>query len=111
MDCLERAMPNLTDAELLAKAHGQLIQEIVKKEVGWSHASMEFDFSSENMMAFRESFRSYRKRYKHLFNKSVDSKKERAAFLHFCGMHHMTFEGRAFMWKFNAKSMLRKLFN
>jgi hypothetical protein len=111
MDCLERAMPTLTAEELLAKAHGQLIQEIIKKEVGWSHASMEYECSSENMAAFRESFRTYLKRYKFFFNKSAASKRERAGFLHFCGTHKLTFEGQAFMLQFNAKKTLRELLN
>ena len=48
MDALEQAFPNLTPAELLAKAHGQLLLEVMKKEVGWTFASWEFDFGQEN---------------------------------------------------------------
>ena len=52
MDALEQAFPNLTPAELLAKAHGQLLLEVMKKEVGWTFASWEFDFSEENRLGF-----------------------------------------------------------
>lgn len=109
MDCLEQAMPGLSAEELLAKSHGQLIQELVKKEVGWSHASMEYDFSAENVAAFREGFRCYLKRYKGLFNVSLGSRKERAGFLHFCGVYKLTLEGRLFMLQFNAKRIGRNL--
>jgi len=107
MDCLEKAMPGLGPAEMLAKAHGQLIQEVVKKEVGWSHASMEYDFSAENVAAFRDAHRAYQKRYKGLFRKSPEARRERAGFLHFCGTHGLTLEGRLFLWAFKIKQWLR----
>lgn len=107
MDSLEKALPGMRPAELLAKAHGQLIQEVVKKEVGWSHASMEYDFKSENMAAFREAHRAYRKRYSSLFWKSPETKRERAGFLHFCGTHGLTLEGRLFLWAFKIKQWLK----
>ena len=56
MGALEKAFPNLTPAEVLAKAHGQLLLELLKKEIGWTSVSWEFDFSRENMSAFREGF-------------------------------------------------------
>src|SRR4029453_2938619 len=41
MDALEKAMPHLAPAELLAKAHGQLLLEVLNKEVGWTSVSWE----------------------------------------------------------------------
>jgi len=103
MDALEKAMPNLSAAELLAKAHGQLLLEVMKKEVGWTFASWEFDFTRENVSAFREAFKEYRHRYGKLFNSSSATKSERAGFLHFCGTHDLTLEGRLFLLLFQIK--------
>jgi hypothetical protein len=107
MDALEKAMPNLTPVELLGKAHGQLILEVVKKEAGWTFASWEYDFSPQNVAAFRQAFEEYKLRYSKLFNSSAAAKIERAGFLHFCGKHHLTLEGRIFMLWFRLKGLVR----
>jgi hypothetical protein len=78
MEALEKAMPNLAPAELLAKAHGQLLLEIMKKEIGWTSVSWEFDFNEENVSAFRNAFQEYRKRYRKLFRSSSATRIERA---------------------------------
>jgi len=109
MDALERAMPNLAPGELLAKAHGQLLLEVLKKEVGWTYASFEFDFSRENISIFRGAFKEYHQRYRKLFNLSSATKRERAGFLHFCGSHGLTFEGRLFLLGFRHKTFVRRL--
>jgi hypothetical protein len=106
MDALERAFPNLKPAELLAKAHGQLLLELVKKQVGWTFTSQEFDFSRENVSNFRRAFKEYHRRYSKLFDASSETKKERADFLHFCGKHKLTWGGRRFLAKFRLKSVL-----
>jgi hypothetical protein len=111
MDTLERAFPNLTPAELLAKAHGQLLLEVVKKEVGWTSTSREFDFNRENVSNFRRAFREYRKRYRKLFSSSSATKMERAGFLHFCGTHGLTLEGRLFLLLFHLKGLVRRCLN
>lgn len=108
MDALERAMPKLTPAELLAKAHGQLILEVMKKEVGWTYASWEFDFNAENRAAFQNAFQVYHKRYQTLFAASPATRKERADFLHFCGTHGLTLEGRWVLMKFQVKGLVRR---
>jgi hypothetical protein len=108
MDALEQAMPNLTTVELLAKAHGQLILEVMKKEVGWTYTSWEFDFNEENCAAFKKAYQVYRTRYRHLFKAGVETKKERNGFLHFCGTHGLTMEGRLFLAKFCAKGIARR---
>ena len=108
MDALEAAMPDLTPAELLAKAHGQLILEVMKKEVGWTFASWEYDFSPENRTAFSRAHRLYRDRYARLFQTGPDAKKERAGFLHFCGTHGLTLEGRLFLVEFRIKQIVRR---
>jgi hypothetical protein len=108
MDALEQAFPNLTPAELLAKAHGQLLLEVMKREVGWTFASWEFDFSEENRMAFQKAYQVYRTRYQHLFKASSETRKERAGFLHFCGTHGLTLEGRIFILWFRLKAWIRR---
>jgi hypothetical protein len=106
MNILEKVMPNLSATELLAKAHGQLLLEVLKKEVGWTFASWEFDFSAENVAAFHNAFKEYRGRYSKLFNLSSATKMERAGFLHFCGTHGLTLEGRLFLMAFRAKEVV-----
>jgi hypothetical protein len=108
MDALEQAFLNLTPAELLAKAHGQLLLEVMKKEVGWTFASWEFDFSEENRVAFQKAYQIYRTRYQHLFKVSPETRKERAGFLHFCGTHGLTLEGRLFLLLFRLKGLARR---
>jgi hypothetical protein len=108
MDALERAFPNLTPAELLAKAHAQLLLEVMKKEVGWTFASLEFDFNRENVSNFRRAFKEYRQRYRKLFDSSSATKMERAGFLHFCGTHGLTLEGRLFLMAFRGKGLIRR---
>jgi len=108
MDALEKAMPNLAPAELLAKAHGQLLLELLKKEIGWTSVSWEFHFSKENISAFRTAFQEYRRRYRRLFWLSAATKMERAGFLHFCGTHRLTLEGRLFLIGFRTKALIRR---
>jgi hypothetical protein len=108
MEALEKSFPNLTPAEVLAKAHGQLLLEILKKEIGWTFVSWEFDFNRENMSAFRTAFQEYRRRYRKLFSASSATKMERAGFLHFCGTHRLTLEGRLFLMGFRAKGLIRR---
>jgi len=108
MVALEQALPNLTPPELLAKAHAQLLLELMKKEVGWTFASWEFEFNPENVSAFRRGFKEYRQRYGKLFNSSAATKMERAGFLHFCGTHGLTLEGRLFLMAFRGKGFIRR---
>jgi hypothetical protein len=108
MDALESAFPRLTPAELLAKAHGQLLLELMKKQIGWTSVSSEFDFNEENLSAFREALEEYRRRYRKLFRTSAATKVERAAFLHFCGTHRLTLEGRLFLIMFRLKALARR---
>jgi hypothetical protein len=109
MDALEKVFPALTPEELLAKAHAQLLLEVQAKEVGWSHTAWENDFSAENKANFKQSLREYKHRYKKLINKSKITRKERADFLHFCGTHKLSWEGRFFLAKFRVKSALARL--
>jgi hypothetical protein len=111
MDALEEAIPTLTPVELLGKAHGQLISELVKKEVGWTYASWEYDFSEENIVFFRQGFKTYQQRYGKLFNSSSATKIERSGFLHFCGTHRLTLEGRFFLLLFHLKGFARRCLN
>ena len=108
MEALEKAMPNLAPAELLAKAHGQLLLEVMKKEIGWTSVSWEFEFNEENLSAFRDAFQEYRKRYRKLFRLSSGTKTERAGFLHFCGTHKLTLEGELFLMAFRGKGVIRR---
>lgn len=108
MEALERAMPGLAPAELLAKAHGQLLLELMKKEIGWTSVSWEFDFREENRTAFHDAFQEYLKRYRKLFRSSSATKMERAGFLHFCGTHKLTLEGELFLMAFRGKGLVRR---
>jgi hypothetical protein len=107
MEALKKAMPDLAPPDLLAKAHGQLLLELMKKEIGWTSVSWDFDFNKENVSAFRNAFQEYRSRYRKLFRLSAATKKERAGFLHFCGKHRLTLEGRMFLLVFRLKGFAR----
>jgi hypothetical protein len=109
MDAMEKAFPNLKPQELLAKTHGQIISEVVKKEVGWTFASSEYDFNSENLKYFNTALALYQKRYRKLFDLSPETKRERAGFLHFCGTHRLSLEGRIFLVFFKAKKCIRMI--
>jgi hypothetical protein len=111
MDAIEAAYPNLNPSELMAKAHAQLILELQKKEAGWTYANWEYDFNSENLMIFHQSFKAYKKRFKSHFRYSPETIIERARFLHFCGTHKLTWEGRVFIAVFHAKVLARKIIN
>jgi hypothetical protein len=108
MDALEQAFPSLTPAELLAKAHGQLLLEVLKKQIGWTFASWEFEFSPGNVTVFRAAHICYNRRYRRLFRLSAETKRERQGFLHFCGTHGLTIEGRIFMLWFRVKGLVAR---
>ena len=109
MDALEQAFPNLTAEHLLAKAHAQLFLEVQLKESGWTHTAFEYDFSEENCARFHESYNVYAARYRRLGAASTVARRERKGFLHFCGKHRLTLEGRLFYLVFLAKSAIRRL--
>ena len=106
---MDRAFPDLPDEQRLAKLHAQLILEVQAREVGWTHAATELDLSAANRRAFREAWGVYRAKYRQLFHKSAATRRERAGFLHFCGTHRLTWEGRRFMAVFRVKSTLSPL--
>jgi hypothetical protein len=107
MDALQAAYPGLKPEVVLAKAHAQLLLEVQEKEVGWTHSAWENDFSPENLAAFQQGVKEYKKRYRHLFRHSPVTIKERKDFLHFCGTHQLTAEGIRFLKWFNLKSWLK----
>ena len=79
-------------------------------EVGWTFASWEYDFGVDNRAAFQQAYQVYHSRYRHLFKASPEAQKERTGFLHFCGTHDLTSEGRLFLTLFRAKGMVRRCF-
>jgi hypothetical protein len=109
MDALVQAYPGMPPEVLLAKAHAQLLLEVQEKEVGWSHSAWEYEFSAENVAHFQESFDQYQHRFSHLYNHSAATRKERADFLHFCGTHKLTLEGRSFLWLFKVKNWIKTI--
>ncbi len=109
MDCLIQSYPDLTKENILAKAHAQLLLEVQEKEVGWSHSAWEYDFSDENREYFYKGFKSYQKRFQDLFNYSLNTKNDRLGFLHFCGTHKLTNEGKLFLKWFNFKNMIKSM--
>ncbi len=109
MDALEKAYPDFSPEVLLAKAHAQLLLEVQEKEVGWSHSAWENDLSADNIIHFQRSFGVYKRRYNHLFKHSEVTRKERADFLHFCGTHKLTSEGRFYLVIFKIKSLILRL--
>jgi hypothetical protein len=109
MRAVENAFPYLKPEENLAKAHAQLILELQHKEVGWTHSGWEFDFSAENIERFKAGFSNYKHRYKRLFKLSPATRRERIDFLHFCGKHRLTWEGKLFYVFLEVKSFVKSL--
>ena len=110
MAAVTNAFPNLKPEEILAKAHAQLLIEIQKKEVGWTHDSGELDLSDENIRRFHAGFSVYKHRYRSFFKVSTATREERNGFMHFCGLHRLTWEGRLFHLIFTAKTYCTMLF-
>jgi hypothetical protein len=108
-DGMERTWPGLAPHERLAKVHAQLILEVQRKETGWTYASSELDLSEENRAAFHEAWKIYYRRYASLFKATTETRKERIGFLHFCGTHGLTGEGKRFYRVFQTKSWLKRL--
>lgn len=108
MVAVEKAFPNLKPEEILAKAHAQLLIEIQRKEIGWSHDSVEFDFSEQSVKAFKKSFKSYKHLYRGIFKHSQETRRERINFLHFCGKYMQTFEGCWVYLVFTIKSCIKE---
>ena len=106
MDALERAMPDLTPEQLLAKAHGQVIIELVRKETGWSHGAKELEKSYENRHFFKAALKAYKRRYTRLWRINKETRRERDKLLHFCGTHRLTWRGRLFLIVFKVKAFL-----
>jgi len=90
------AFPGLEPADLLAKAHAQLLLELQCKEKGWSYSAWEHDFSDGNLAEFRRGLKDYRRMFRRLFGVSPGAKDERRLFLDFCAQHKLTAEARAF---------------
>ena len=107
MNALEEAFPKLSPAQLLAKSHGQLILEVMKKDVGWTYASWEYDFSDSNVDSFHCAYKAYTARYNNLFLIDPETKMERAGFLHFCGIHRLTLEGWLFLLLYKIKGFAK----
>jgi hypothetical protein len=113
MASLYNSFPQMKPEVILAKAHAQLLLEIQKKEVAWSCDALNLDFNVHNIERFKFGYSHYKHRYKSLFKLSAATRRERIDFLHFCGKHRLTLEGRIFHSYFNLKSTittwLRKL--
>jgi hypothetical protein len=107
MNALNKAFPTLKNEEILAKAHAQLMHEFLNKEIGWSVPSWKFDFSKSNFQNFKISFLVYKNIYKKYKISSMELRRERAGFLHFCGKHRLTFEGCVFYFFFQLKNFFK----
>ena len=93
LDALQRAFPAMTPEVTVAKAHAQLLLELQKKEVGWTHSGWDFDFSAQNIAAFRFALKEYYRQCRHLFRHSRETIQERHDFLRFCGKRGLTWKG------------------
>jgi hypothetical protein len=105
VEALEKAFRNLMPAEVLTKAHGQLLLEVLKKEIGWTSVSWDFDFTRENKRAFRAAFLEYRRGCSKLFGSSSATKTEQAGFLHFYSTCRLTLEAQISLFRFRLKSL------
>lgn len=81
MNALRRAAPNLAPEKVLAKAHAQLMIELIRKEEGWSYASERggddcIDLSEENTSHFWRSYSIYRDRYSQLGKANAEAMRQ-----------------------------------
>jgi len=60
-------------------------------------------------MYFTQGLQEYGQRYRKLFSSFSEAGMERAGFLHFCGTHGLTLQGRGFLFLFRLKSLVRRL--
>ncbi|MBP9223631.1 MAG: hypothetical protein KBF76_07160 [Verrucomicrobiales bacterium] len=111
MDAIERAFPEITPLELLAKAHAQVILELQRKTVGWTSTSSEFEFSDINLEFFSSAIKAYQRRYGYLFNMNPKCRIERKRFLLFCGKYHLTLRGKFTHLLFGAKATTASFLN
>ncbi|MDX2256950.1 MAG: hypothetical protein NW214_15665 [Pseudanabaenaceae cyanobacterium bins.39] len=109
MSAIQEAFPSLSNEEILAKAHAQVILELLSKEVGWSCSYWEYNFSKDNYFYFSQSYQSYLKNYRYLAYTSSTTKKELKSFLYFCGVNSLTIEGRVYYFIFRIKAKLQEL--
>ena len=82
---------------------------MVKKEVGWTYASWEFDFNHENLDGFTQAHEFYLARYHALFDFNAEASRERAGFLHFCGYYRLTLRGKIFYLLFQIKTFINRV--
>lgn len=113
MAALRRAMPSLTPAQLLAKAHAQLTLELIRKEVGWSYASERggtdcLDFGPENMAAFKSAYDVYRREYRPLAGSDPDAARQVAEFDTWLGQFRIGARGRWLYYKNRARRAVGK---
>jgi hypothetical protein len=85
----------------------QLLLEIMKKEELGLLLPGNSTSAQKTSRSSAEDSKKYRQRYGKLFNSFSAAKMERAGFLHFCGTHGLTLQGRLFLMVFWAKGLVR----
>ena len=80
VDALERAYPELSTCDLATKAQAQLCLDLLRKEVMYSFVpeikdDRSFDPNLENMLHFRASCKSYRKRFRKFLTETQEGKR------------------------------------
>lgn len=112
MQALERAFPNLTPVQLLAKAHAQLCLDLQRREAGWSIASdpidaSSFDASPENLRIFHEALEYYRLHYRPLARGNPEAQALVKEFDEWCVKKGIGWRGKIFRTLLSLRNALR----
>jgi hypothetical protein len=94
MSAVERAMPELTPAQVLVRAHAQMCLDLQRKDVGWSYGAdiivpESYDPSPENLKHFRASMDHYRRTYRGLRARGREARLQIREFDDWCVAHHL----------------------
>ena len=97
VDALERAYPELSTRDLATKAQAQLCLELLRKDVMYSFVpedNCSFHPNSENMLHFRNSCESYRKRFQEFLAKTPEGKRLSSEFSKWCKERGLGISGK-----------------
>lgn len=114
MSALHQSSPDLPPEKVLAKAHAQLMIELIRKEEGWSYASERggddcIDLSAENVSHFWRSYARYQELYGHLRTLNSDTIRQVHEFESWRRQLGLGIDGKLLKVSSAGKATLRKV--
>ena len=116
LEALERAHPEMTDVEKVAKAQAQLCFDLQRKSVMRSFATDIADASNfaptpDNLRLFRANLAYYRRRFNPLFLRDTQARQLDKAFRLWCRKKGLGMDGYIFKHLVKTKDILRNVNN